>query len=199
MHPKVRSVVESCRLRSPTDKCAGFSERFIHSELYKAYPGAQSVVHSHSLAVVPFSISSTPLSACFHMAGFLGRKVPVWDIGTVYTESDQQHMLVRNTKHGASLAKSLGEGSELKHSVALMRGHGMVVVAENIEMVVFKCIYTVQNAKVQQSALGLGGSVQLFTQREADDTANTTAAGAVKPWPLWTREVEKSTLYQNLA
>lgn len=177
----------------------GFSERFIHSEIYKAYPSVQAAVHSHSLAVVPFSISSTPLSACFHMAGFLGTKVPVWDADTIYTEQDSQDMLVRNTKLARSLAQSLGEGSDLKHPVALMRGHGMVVTAESIEMVVFKCIYTAQNAQVQQNAMGLGGKVKLFTPKEAHDTGSTTGQGAVKPWPLWKWEVEDSSLYHNLA
>lgn len=137
------------------------------------------------------------------MAGFLGQKVPVWDFDTVYSEKDQQDMLVRNSKLGASLAKSLGgEGSdsaEVQHVVALMRGHGMVVVADRIEMVVLRCIYTVQNALIQQNAQGLGGSIKVFTAKEADDTANTTGMGAVKPWPLWKREVENSTLYHNRA
>jgi hypothetical protein len=133
------------------------------------------------------------------MAGFLGTKVPVWDFDTVYTESDQQDMLVRNAKLGFSLAKSLGGETEPEHEVALMRGHGMVIVADRIEMVVLRCIYTAQNALIQQKAADLGGSVKLFTQKEADDTANTTGMGAVKPWPFWKREVENSTLYLNLA
>jgi hypothetical protein len=72
----------------------------------------------------------------------------------------------------------------------------MVVTADRIEMVVLRSIYTAQNARVQQSAMGLGGAVKLFTEKEARDTGGT---GAVKPWPLWKREVENSTLYQNLA
>jgi ribulose-5-phosphate 4-epimerase/fuculose-1-phosphate aldolase len=198
MHPEVCKPMQTSKPEYSLIEITGFSERFIHSEIYKAYPSVQTVVHSHSLAVIPFSISSQPLSACFHMAGFLGCKVPVWDIDTAYAESDQRDMLVRNSKLGASLAKSLGEGSDLKHAVALMRGHGMVVVAENIEMVVFKCIYTAQNAAIQQNAHALGGSIQLFSQKEVDDTANTTAKGAVKPWPLWVREVEDASLYRNL-
>lgn len=145
----------------------GFSERFIHSEVYKAYPAAQAVVHSHALPVMPFTISSVPLRACFHMAGFLGAGVPVWDFDTVYSDADQQDMLVRNAKLGASLARSLGDGEgsgELNHAVSLMRGHGMVVVAENIEMVVFKSVYTLQSAVVQQTAIGLGGGRQVLYQ-----------------------------------
>lgn len=186
-------------LNGPAEFLTGFSERYIHSEIYKLYPEAKSVVHSHALPVIPFTISSVPLAACFHMAGFLGTGCPVWDFDTVYSESEQMDMLVRNNKLGASLAKTLGEGSELKHAVSLLRGHGMVVVAENIEMAVFKSIYTLQSAIVQQNAIGLGGSVKLYTKKEAEDTANTTGQGAVKPWPLWKRKVEDSTLYTNLA
>ena len=36
---------------------AGYSERCIHSDILKKYPGVHSVVHSHSEAVVPYTIS----------------------------------------------------------------------------------------------------------------------------------------------
>lgn len=35
----------------------GYSERCIHSEVLKRYPEVNSVIHSHSEAVVPYSIS----------------------------------------------------------------------------------------------------------------------------------------------
>lgn len=183
----------------------GFSERFIHSEIYKTYPKVQSVVHSHSLEVVPFSISSTPLRACFHMAGFLGTSVPVWDAATVYREnpSASQDMLVRSTELGESLAKTLGpaDGEGLpKYPVALMRGHGFVVTAENIEMAISKSIYTTQNAQIQRAAVGLSGGmeeVRVFSEREAHDAGQTAIAGAAKPWPLWVAEVKGNPLYKN--
>ena len=50
----------------------GYLERCIHSEIFKKYPGVNSVVHSHSDAVLPYCISGVELKACFHMAGFLG-------------------------------------------------------------------------------------------------------------------------------
>ncbi|OAP54240.1 hypothetical protein AYL99_11341 [Fonsecaea erecta] len=181
------------------DAPRGFSERFIHSEVYKAYAAVQSVVHSHSLEVVPFSISAVPLSACFHMAGFLGTAVPVWDAATVYKDhpSDNQDMLVRNTKLASSLAKALGKDGQVNHPVVLMRGHGMVVTSESLEMCIFNSIYTQQNARVQRSAIGLGGEVKYFTEREAHDTGTTTGMGAVKPWPLWEKEVTDNTMYRN--
>ena len=50
----------------------GYLERCIHSEIFKKYPGVNSVVHSHSDAVLPYTISGVELKPCFHMAGFLG-------------------------------------------------------------------------------------------------------------------------------
>lgn len=43
----------------PVDPTAakGYSERCIHSEIYKRYPEVNSVTHSHSEEVVPYSIS----------------------------------------------------------------------------------------------------------------------------------------------
>lgn len=48
---------------NPVNKDApkGYVERFIHSELYKRYSDVNSVIHSHSEAVIPFSISSVPV------------------------------------------------------------------------------------------------------------------------------------------
>ena len=108
-------------------------------------------------------------------------------------------MLVKNIRLASSLARVLGEQGQVKHPVVLMRGHGMVVTAESLEMCIFNCIYTQQNAKIQRSALNLGGGVNYFTPREAHDTGTTTGMGAVKPWPLWESEVANETMYRNLA
>ena len=54
-----------------------YSERFIHSEIYKARPDVNSVVHTHSPTVVPFSVTSEPLRPI--RAGFFYPEVPVFD------------------------------------------------------------------------------------------------------------------------
>lgn len=54
----------------------GYSERCIHSELYRKYPDVKSVIHSHSEAVVPYTISGVPMRACCHMGGFVGKYWP---------------------------------------------------------------------------------------------------------------------------
>ena len=176
----------------------GFSERFIHSEIYKVYPKTQSVLHSHSLDVVPFSISSTPFRACFHRAGFLGPAVPVWDVGDVYKEHPDysQDMKVTDITLGSDLAKSLGAAvdGQPTYPIVLMAGHGFVATSDWLEMTVLRGIYTAQNAKIQMAASGLGGKVRVLTEREGRETGKT---GVVKPWPLWVREVEDHSIYRN--
>ncbi|KAF3768637.1 hypothetical protein M406DRAFT_320930, partial [Cryphonectria parasitica EP155] len=50
----------------------GYSERHIHSEVYKRHRNVQAVIHSHAESVIPYTISGVPLRPCYHMAGFLG-------------------------------------------------------------------------------------------------------------------------------
>jgi len=50
----------------------GYQERFIHSEIYKLFPEVNSVVHSHSQAVLPYTMNTVAMQPAFHIAGFLG-------------------------------------------------------------------------------------------------------------------------------
>ena len=188
----------------------GYSERCIHSECYKRYPGVNAVIHSHSEAVVPYSISGVPLRPCFHMAGFLGTHVPIYEIADAYRKDDIRDMLVRNTHLGATLAACFSDGQSdehlPKHNVTLMRGHGFTVVAENIEECVLRAIYTQKNAMIQTAALttaaAYGGGAQkvrYLSEPESVASANMTKWSAQRPWKLWLREVEACGLYVNSA
>ena len=186
----------------------GYSERCIHSEILKRYPGVNAVIHSHSEAVVPYSISGVPLKPCYHMAGFLGLggQVPVWDIGDAFEASDVKDMLVRNTHLGGSLAKSFGpEAQEPNHAVVLMRGHGLTVQGTSVEDVVLRAVYTQKNALIQTTALttraasNITEPVKYLSEEESKAATDMTRWSAQRPWKLWIREVEAANLYVNLA
>src|SRR5688572_10895322 len=159
-------------------------ERFIHGEIFKARPDVMVVVHSHAPSVIPFSISQVPLRPVFHMATFLGvggGGVPVWDSRSV-KDPAAAALLVRNGLMGKSLAATLG-----KRPVALLRGHGNVVVGPNIMVTVRQAIYTEVNAKILLSALGLGGPVTYVSD---DETAavEKTPGDIARGWELWKRQ-----------
>jgi ribulose-5-phosphate 4-epimerase/fuculose-1-phosphate aldolase len=158
-----------------------FLERFIHAEIYKARPDVKAVVHSHSPSVIPFSVCETPLQAVFHNPAFLAAGVPVFDLRAEFGDTD---MLIRDNATGRALAKALG-----KKSVALIRGHGDVVVGSSVPMAVFRAYYTEVNARLQMQAISLRGPVNYLTAEEgvkADLLNNQTL---LRAWDLWKRDI----------
>src|SRR5271165_4691336 len=156
-----------------------YLERFIHSEIYKAHPEVKAVVHSHSPAVIPFGVTSVPLRPIFHLSSFLGAGAPVFEIredGGPATD-----MLTRTPELGAALSRTLGAAP-----VALMRGHGDVVVASSLKEVVFRAVYTEVNARLEAEALRLAplGQVTFLNDEEAAKATATNAGVLVRAWDL---------------
>ena len=156
----------------------GYRERFIHGEIYKARPDVMAIVHDHSPAVIPFSVSSVPLRAVSHMAAFIGEGVPVFEIRDVDGMTD---MLISNPKRGQALAKALGA-----HPAALMRGHGAAVVGATVKEAVGRAYYLDSNARLQEQAILLGGKVTYFEPEEARKTAPQD--GFERAWDVWKRK-----------
>jgi ribulose-5-phosphate 4-epimerase/fuculose-1-phosphate aldolase len=158
---------------------ASFLERFIHGEIYKARPDVKAIVHTHSPGIIPFSVSSTPLRPVFHLGAFLFPDVPVFEIRD---SAGMSNMLVSNAQLGKALASTLGD-----RSVALMRGHGSVVVASTIPMAVFRAHYSNVNAQLQSQALTLGGSVSYLLGEESQKTLGVIDQIHGRAWDLWKR------------
>lgn len=184
----------------------GYSERFIHGELFKRYPDIQCVVHSHAEAVLPYVSSTVPLKPMYHMGGFLGPTVPVWDIAHIYEENYQQDMLVNNEKLGSSLASAFAptnsKSEGLEHNVVLMKRHGYTTWGKDIPTAVYRAIYTLINAGLQTRAAVLQATLQEgplegMSERHCRDCQKMTEATQDKSWRLWSREVEVNPLYRN--
>lgn len=156
-------------------------ERFIHGEIYRARPDVMVVVHSHAPSVIPFSVTQVPLRAVFHMATFLHSGVPVWDSRTV-NDPAARTLLVRNAAIGRSLAAALGD-----KPVALLRGHGNVVVGPNLQIAVRNAIYTEVNARLLLAALSLGGPVTYISPEEGA-AVEKMPGDTQRGWDLWKRK-----------
>lgn len=154
-----------------------YMERFIHGEAYKARPDVKAIVHSHSPTVIPYTVSQTKLQAIFHNASFLADGPPVFDSRDV--GGPDNTMLVDNGDQGAHLAHVLGE-----RPVALMRGHGNIVVGPTLEVAVFRAIYTEVNARLQINATILGGPINFLNAEEAARQQTTDRA-----WEYWKKKV----------
>jgi HCOMODA/2-hydroxy-3-carboxy-muconic semialdehyde decarboxylase len=155
-------------------------ERFIHGEVYKARPDVKAVIHSHSPTVVPFSVTKVPLRPVMHNATFLWVGVPVWEIRDAGGPGTD--MLVRNAVLGRSLAATLGD-----KPVALMRGHGSVVAAPDLQMAVRYAIYTEINARQLATALALGGPISYISPEEGA-ARDKNPGDFARAWELWKKQ-----------
>jgi len=160
------------------DTRAPYLERFIHGAIYEARPDVQAVVHAHAEAVLPFTISATPLRPVVHMASFIGARIPMWDVRDNFGDTN---LLVVNMAQGRDLARGLGG-----ERVALMRGHGFVAAGRSLPEAIRIGVYMPVNARVLLDALRLGevkalsrGEIEAHASMKPDDPAMWRA------WEYW--------------
>lgn len=157
-----------------------YLERFIHGEIYRARPDVMAVVHSHSPAVIPFSVASLAMRPVFHMAGFLAEGINRFEIRDV--RGDATDLLIRDRALGVELARSLADAP-----IVLMRGHGSVTVADSLPLAVYRAVYAEKNAALQLAALQLG-EVAYLSNEEGRAAAETNAGQLERAWNNWVRE-----------
>lgn len=134
-------------------------ERYIHGEIYKVRPDVQAVIHSHSQAVIPFSVAGVTLRPVIVQAGFLPLETPNFEIRNA--RGNERGMQVTNVTRGAALAKTLGNAP-----VALMRGHGNVVVGTSVKQATVYAVYADINARMQAAALALKNAIVVMNEPE---------------------------------
>ncbi len=159
-----------------------YSERFIHGEIYRVRPDVNAVVHSHSPNVIPYGVINQPLRPMYHMSAFIGEGVPVFEIRE--TGGEATDMLVRDRPLGQALARCL----DCKPA-ALMRGHGAVVAASGLPLVVGRAIYLEMNARLQaQASLLTGGSGRINFLTEGEGRSAATMNDYGRAWEMWRRK-----------
>jgi HCOMODA/2-hydroxy-3-carboxy-muconic semialdehyde decarboxylase len=111
------------------------------------------------------------------MSGFLEPAAPVFDIRDKVKNSD---LLIRTPALGAALAESLGD-----RPVALMRGHGNVVVGSDLKVAVYRAIYCEANARLQLQALQLDSKPKYLSAGEAENSDATNMKVVGRAWRYW--------------
>jgi len=155
-----------------------YKERYIHSEVYRARPDVNAVVHCHTPSLIPFADSTVPLRPMYHQSAYLAAGVPVFEIRQA---GGMTNMLVETAALGRALAKSLAD-----KPAVLMRGHGAVVTADSILNVVGRSIYLDLNARIQAQAIALGGKITYIDPEEAKKYA--ASDNYSRAWELWKRK-----------
>jgi HCOMODA/2-hydroxy-3-carboxy-muconic semialdehyde decarboxylase len=162
-----------------------YSERFIHGEIYKARPDVMAIVHSHTAELVTFGQSSVPLRPVANAAAFIGAALPNYDIRT-FTDGFASPVgcahCISTPALGRALAAVLGTSG-----AALLLGHGVVIVDSSLPDLVSRSYNLRINARIQQMAIDLGGSVGYL-----DGPARGTSGGGAefnRDWDYWKRRV----------
>ena len=163
-----------------------YAERFIHGAIYARRPDVQSVVHNHSMNVIPFGVTQTPIKPLLHMCASMGCDVPVWDSRDKFGDTD---LLVRSMEMGYDLADTLGD----KRAV-LMRGHGCTVVAKSLRLAIFASIYLEMNAEIQLKSQSLSGDkITFLSAGEIEQIIGSQTSFIIeRAWERWARRAERS-------
>ncbi|MFB5188785.1 class II aldolase/adducin family protein [Alicyclobacillus fastidiosus] len=160
-----------------------YSERILHAKIYEARPDVQAVCHNHALALIPFSTTGLDIKPICHVGCMFYEGIPLYDD---YDVSDG--MLIVNEREGERIARTLGTKRAL-----LMRGHGVVVVGENLKRTVMSSIYLATNAEIQYRSMQLGDPKYL--SYEEGRAATETMFGEVpleRAWNYWKERAIRS-------
>ncbi|HEY3058208.1 MAG TPA: class II aldolase/adducin family protein, partial [Chloroflexota bacterium] len=103
------------------------SERFIHTEIYRARPDVQSVVHTHQPMATLAGIVGLDIQPLLHLESQVVADGPVPTFACAE--------LIVNAQLGSRLAHSLGS-----HRVCHLQGHGVVSVGPSIQDAVLGAI-----------------------------------------------------------
>jgi ribulose-5-phosphate 4-epimerase/fuculose-1-phosphate aldolase len=134
-------------------------ERYLHGEIYKVRPDVKAIVHSHSQAVIPFSLTSVALRPVVVQAGFMPLDIPNFEIRDV--RGNGRGMQITDMERGAALARMLADSP-----LALMRGHGNVVVGSSVRQAAVFAAYTDINARMQAQALQIDRNIVVMDEPE---------------------------------
>ena len=130
------------------------SELPIHVEIFKTRPDVQSVLHSH----MELAIAFTMMEGIWLLP--MRSRASRWKSG-IPTHPDPSH--IKLPEQGKALARTLGP-----HHAALMRAHGLVLVAESTRALFADAVHFRENAAAQLQVLQAGARPLPLTEAEIE-------------------------------
>jgi len=130
------------------------SEVYIHSEIFKARPDINCVIHTHPTYTIALSATGRPLK-CYSQPGAL-----FYDALGTY---DDTINLIRTHAMGAGVARALGRGRGV-----LLKNHGVVVTGATIAEAVIGTIMLENGAMVQLLVEAAGDPAPEFSRSDIE-------------------------------
>jgi ribulose-5-phosphate 4-epimerase/fuculose-1-phosphate aldolase len=128
-------------------------EVFIHSEVMRARPEVNCVVHTHPECAIAFSSLGKPLLPVGHAGSLFCDGLPVYDETTD---------LITDSALGASVARKLDA-----HDALLLRNHGIVTAGTSVDEAIIKALFLENACRTQLLAESCGGPKLVTSVAEA--------------------------------
>lgn len=129
------------------------NEVWIHTEIYKARPDVQCVVHTHAPHAVAFGSTNRPLIPVGHEGCLFAEGLPMF--------SETTDGIV-NSERGQAVARTLGP-----HQALLLQNHGLVTVGPTIPQAVMTAVWLEKACRMQMLAYAMGGPAVWTDSAEA--------------------------------
>jgi L-fuculose-phosphate aldolase len=124
------------------------SEVFIHSEIFRARPDVNSVIHTHPTHAIALSAVGGTLPAISQPAVYFSDGLPL------YAETID---LIRSRETGAGVARALGACKAV-----LMRHHGVAIAGASLAESVILAMMLEEACKIQLLVAAAGGHREMF-------------------------------------
>ncbi len=146
------------------------AEVAMHTGVYRARPDVMAVCHGHPTDSTSLTMTDRPLLPMRHFAYRHPDGVPVHpDVTHIYTR-----------EQGDEVAATLGAGD-----ACLIRGHGTIVVAKNVQELFMRCLDLEENARTLMKAEQAGGNLLPLTAKECADIAESYGKTSHRPGKIW--------------
>ncbi|WP_274378814.1 class II aldolase/adducin family protein [Alkalilacustris brevis] len=149
-------------------------ETVLHSEIFRARPDVQAVLHCHLELAIAFTLMKD-----VELKPMRARAVR-WKSG-VPTHPDPR--LIRRHEQGVALAETLGP-----HNAALIRSHGMVLVAESVPALFIDALHFKANARALMTVLQAGKEPVPMNEEEIAMIDSPREFHVAKLWNFYIRK-----------
>lgn len=157
----------------------------IHTEIMRRRPGVTAVVHAHPPAVVAHSLTGATLMPIYGAYDIPGERlaangIPTWE----------RSVLINNAELAGAMAEALGD-----RPVVLLRGHGLVSVAEGpaetaVPRAVLQAVAVDTLARITLTVMSAGGTPRPIS--DADLAGLPDLGGGFNVETMWRHLVRRA-------
>jgi ribulose-5-phosphate 4-epimerase/fuculose-1-phosphate aldolase len=162
-------------------------EASIYTQLFKAKPEVNSIVHAHAPMCIVMGLAKLPISATTLMSARFGEGLPVYPL-PIY---------VSDVEDGDALVKTIGNAPGMT-----INGHGIVTVGSSIDEATVNAIYMERTAKMEHAARLMGYEGVTIEHKEMLAANKAKMAGRQKnisrpttdhsdEWRYYQRKIER--------